>query len=659
MIIEKICIHNFGPFYWDQDIIFNAECNGVHIIRGGNGQGKTSLQRAILWALYGEVHDRKGQPIRPTSLLNLNAYEEDLYEFWVTIWFTHNGESWSIFRKMSSKNHNDNAYTENMKLDVIKDGQILSDPQKEIERLLPYHVSRFYFFDGEMLRDYEALLEQDQSSAKLLRDSIEHVLGVPYLKMAKEDLNAIAKQFTKERNRLLRRIGGKDLDEMAQEIQFNEKNIEDCEIKISNLRVQKENLENEILAKKREQKDLEEVRDLAQTRLNIEAKIKNLELDKSKFLNAMQSNVSALYKTLLLPVAKNVELQLNVRYENILEDYEKKRNLQLLIGQLEHNRNEQKCSLCGAILDENKLKEIDYNLSEARAKLELLGDVHEPPIELKYYKDKFRKMRQEAISGNIFMEINKSIQDIDYEIAMLSNQLKDIEEKLIGVDYDKPKSIEREIQMLQREKGRIEGLEESSRQDLVDLLKTKGELDRIMNSIPQRELYDLNKYLYNISNLIQIFEEAIAEYRDARRNDIEKIASEIFRQIRSKEEFDHLEINDEYGLSIITERGKRLNRTEWRSSGEEQLVALSLIGALNKCAQISAPIFMDTPFGRFDTTHGERVLRFLPNFADQIVLLVTDREFRKGDERFLDGKIRDDFTIESLGEKEGSRIRPT
>jgi len=112
-------------------------------------------------------------------------------------------------------------------------------------------------------------------------------------------------------------------------------------------------------------------------------------------------------------------------------------------------------------------------------------------------------------------------------------------------------------------------------------------------------------------------------------------------------------------LSIITEKGKSLDRGEWRSSGEEQLVALALIGALNKCAQIKAPVFMDTPFGRFDTKHGEKVLKFLPKLADQVVLLVTDREFRKGDEAVLEENIRDDFTIKYLGENEGSVIKKT
>lgn len=35
---------------------------------------------------------------------------------------------------------------------------------------------------------------------------------------------------------------------------------------------------------------------------------------------------------------------------------------------------------------------------------------------------------------------------------------------------------------------------------------------------------------------------------------------------------------------------------------------------------------MDSPFGRLDREHGDRVIRMLPNLASQVLLLVQDRE---------------------------------
>jgi len=162
-----------------------------------------------------------------------------------------------------------------------------------------------------------------------------------------------------------------------------------------------------------------------------------------------------------------------------------------------------------------------------------------------------------------------------------------------------------------------------------------------------------------VKPIIEILEEAISAYRDEQRERVGTIASDIFRELRTKSSFAKLVINDQFGLNIITTDGLKLDRAEWRSAGEEEVVALSLVGALNRGAQIKAPVFMDTPFGRLDTKHGERILTFLPKMSEQVVLLVTDREFRKQDEKFLAGYIKSDHTLIHKGETEGSQIQAT
>jgi hypothetical protein len=39
---------------------------------------------------------------------------------------------------------------------------------------------------------------------------------------------------------------------------------------------------------------------------------------------------------------------------------------------------------------------------------------------------------------------------------------------------------------------------------------------------------------------------------------------------------------------------------------------------------------MDSPFGRLDMTHGDRVMNLLPELAPQVLLLATDRELSEG-----------------------------
>jgi len=385
-----------------------------------------------------------------------------------------------------------------------------------------------------MLRDYEALLEQDQDSTKLLKDSIEYVLGVPYLKIAKEDLSFIEKQFEKERNKLIKKMGSSNLQEVAENLQSVMADIEDKEKLITVLKEQKDRLRTEILAKKRELADLSEVRDLAQSRLNLEMEIKDLDARKSQILAKMQIKVSGLYKTLLIPPAQNVISKLEIKSNDVLEAYNKRQELKNIVSRIEKDIAEQKCSLCGAILDQEKVINLEKELKEAYTKLELIGEVPEPPMDLVFYKKRLQGMISEAVQREDFVEINKDLSDIDYKIAVLSNKLTDIENKLSGIDSEMPKKLEIEIQDAVRELGRIDGLEEAAKEDLTELIKTKGEWERIMASIPQKELDELNKKIYCTSSLVQVFDDAISKYRDERRSDIEKTASEILDKLGRK-----------------------------------------------------------------------------------------------------------------------------
>jgi len=100
-------------------------------------------------------------------------------------------------------------------------------------------------------------------------------------------------------------------------------------------------------------------------------------------------------------------------------------------------------------------------------------------------------------------------------------------------------------------------------------------------------------------------------------------ATEIFKLLTTDPTYAGLQINENYGLVILRHDQIAVGQ---RSAGAEQIVALSLLGALNRLATKRGPVIMDTPFGRLDRTHRANILRFVPTMADQVVLLVHDGE---------------------------------
>jgi DNA sulfur modification protein DndD len=655
LIIQNIEIVNFGPFVGSQKIIFNNGGLGVHLIRGMNGSGKTSIQRAILWCLYGSVKDRNGNEIKSTSLLNYTAKKRDIYDFYVNLGFRHEGGAWILHRRMQGKSHSDREYSSHMNLSLTKDGEIIANPAQVIQRIIPSDISRFFFFDGEMLSDYEELL-YTEADTMLLRNSIESVLGIPYLKTSREDVRMVQRMIESQRNKILRRLGGDEYDEIVKQSEVVQENINQCENNIKVMEAQSTQLEAESLSKKRDLTKIESIKKLSLDRIRFESEIKTLQSEKEGEFTKRSQYISQLYKNVLSGTAQSLVSKLETMHDRVMKKYDKK---QKLLGEKElisKGMAEQKCRTCGTILNEAKLNDLRNQLKEIDIKIDALTEIPEPNLEFEQYAEVLRKVVSFNEQNESIGMIQKRIDEIDYEIAVKNSQLNKIKEALVGQDEEEPKRIEMEIRNIEREMGRIEGLMTTERESLKEFVKMKGELDEKISSIDQSELNVLVKRIETTQAIIQILEEAIGEYSKQKKQEVETEATRIFRQIKSKDIFDHLQINDQYGLAIVTKSGAVLDRGEIRSSGEEQTVALSLIGALNKCANIDVAVFMDTPMGRLDEVISENVLRFIPNLADQVTLLVTGKELRRGDEKFLEGKIMSDFTVKHISEEDGSKI---
>src|SRR5205085_9245172 len=128
------------------------------------------------------------------------------------------------------------------------------------------------------------------------------------------------------------------------------------------------------------------------------------------------------------------------------------------------------------------------------------------------------------------------------------------------------------------------------------------------------------------------------------RAEVETQASDIFRRLTTDARYQGLRINENYGLTIVGENGRQVSV---RSAGAEQVVALSLIGALNRLAIKKGPVIMDTPFGRLDVKHRANILRFVPTLAEQVVLLVHGGEVnRERDLAEVAERIDEEYVIE-------------
>jgi DNA repair exonuclease SbcCD ATPase subunit len=155
--------------------------------------------------------------------------------------------------------------------------------------------------------------------------------------------------------------------------------------------------------------------------------------------------------------------------------------------------------------------------------------------------------------------------------------------------------------------------------------------------------------------LADLFREAVAVYRNRLRGRVEKDATELFLKLTSEPDDAGLRINDQYGLTIVHKDGTDI---VVRSSGAEQIVALSLMGALQKNAPLRGPIIADSLLMRVDDTHRANLVRALPSMSEQVVVLVFRAELRPQDARhLLNGNLLAEYELSRVSAKH-TRIEP-
>ena len=82
-----------------------------------------------------------------------------------------------------------------------------------------------------------------------------------------------------------------------------------------------------------------------------------------------------------------------------------------------------------------------------------------------------------------------------------------------------------------------------------------------------------------------------------------------------------------------------------RSAGAEQIVAMSLIEALNFNGRRVGPMIMDTPVGRLDKIHRSNILNYLPKVVTQLALFSHSGEIEDNSEFIKKGMVGRKYRI--------------
>ena len=597
-------------------------------------RGKTSLVNAIRWCLYGKVVARTGVQKPTARLISYDALDAREHFMRVVLDFTHDGHSYELERHVQShvRPSRDSDLQESVSL--RKEGQFVPerDVRDTVGAILHDEIARFFLFDGEMLSQYEVLVSEG-SHTDLLRQSIERILGLPALQRALSDIDDLQSDATRRQRLAVRHE--KRADKLANEADEIESDLDsiDSDIKeLKSLQSEKQQRREDLVERRARIASIEADVQLVE---QLDARVLQATTDREELRKDIRGLLAEAWAE---PVAKRAS-ELLLSYENdferVLADRELAVQLEFRIENLNGMLDTGTCPVCEHTA--SSAQRMDYeakvaDLWKQRSQVQDHGAASED-ITLK-----MRELRRFSSTGNlaIVREKERGFRRANLAIRKLKRELEETSERLRGHDTAEVRNIQDEYDRvvgdLRELEHELKRLESKRAEKLAERLRVRQQISRLPEANPrittESSIYDA---------LTDAFTKTIVQFREELRTIVEGQASHIFRQITTEPEYSGLVINEQYGLEIVDSSGHVIHD---RSAGAEQVVALSLMAALNRAAVREGPIVMDTPFGRLDVGHRKNILEFVPTMGSQVILLVQSGEVdAERDLVHLQGKI--------------------
>jgi len=640
--LRKLAVRNFGPYRHEQEIVFPPQ-DGVTIVHGENQRGKTSLLNAIRYALFGTVLSRGERPLPFTQIENREEAQDGTHGFSVTLEFDYHSVPYKLTRTVAplraAVTPTSNAdYKEECFLE--RAGHMLSQESvhDELTRIMPETVSRFFLFDGELLQQYEALLHFDDDIGVRIKESIERILGVPVLTNAR----AAAKEFV-----------GRAQQQEGKAATKNQK-TQEFGAQYTNLTAKREGHREELQRKLEEIEELKAQKKTSDSEVARYARVSALFQERERLRNALgtlEQREQDKKQRLKIYMADAWLGVLRCRVNDVYTRLEQTRDalqtrearrvaaeeaLTALAGQ----QISTPCPTCSRDLsptERDKLVAILRNrASEDSHGREELAKVVQQLGTLRSGATNFDAGHMQELLGDI--------DEIRQEHHGYTRRLGEIDEETADHSETSYRDSCRNRDLVER---KLMAAEEGAAAERRALEEVDQNIEKIHRQLTRYGGDDLARHARRAeiaAKLYALLDAAVALYRERLRKRVEADASDLFLRLTSEPDYSGLRINENYGLQIMHRDGDIVSV---RSAGAEHIVALSLIGALQKNAPLRGPIIMDSPFGRLDRVHTEKVVSAMPTMAPQVVLLIHGNELDKDMvRRKLGGNMRREYRIQ-------------
>jgi len=618
MILETLRVKNFRQYYKEQKIAFSAGPKNVTVIRGSTGAGKTNLFSAINWCLYGDDAGlgTQGEIVNKKALAE--AIKGSRVDAEVELRFRHTDSDGSEHSYVAVRSTRDDSLRLSR---VTKKGlEELPNPILMLNTILPKDVRTYFFFDGEKIDDFAKPEHESQ-----IKDAVYSVLQLEVLERGNAHLNSVADEYERELKKL--DTGGvlegltKEKEQKADELKNAEEQLGRDRKELNSARDVVDEMDRELGKQRDVQGDAKRREQLENERSRIEDELEAL-------FSTLRDLGSTGYSVL--------GLELLTKASDAINDKRQRGEIPAGIReQFVRDLLEKAKCICG--------REISNDGPERQTLLALLNRSMPSTIEDKILETSGLLLALRAKSQQRFealVNLKKRKAALDDDLSRVTKEADDITAKLEGVAIQQVQILENKRRAAQSRANELFVSVGRSEQQIRDL---ENEIRDLNHRIQKTEGLEgkaqaVQKKLSLARQAGEAIEEVHERFAQVMRKRIEEETKRIFGMLVWKEsQFTKVELTEDYRLVVLDRWGSPA-RPEL-SAGERQLLSLSFIIALSRVSEGSAPVVMDTPFGRLDTQPRENICRHIPELVNQVVLLVTGEELHGHTLEILKPKI--------------------
>ena len=641
MYFTKVELHNFGIYKGHHEMCLSnqIENRNVTLIGGLNGRGKTTFLDAILLALYGKQAlkyiQENARSYERLLLEHINKHATDDLTYVAVSLCLEDGTVLRVCRNWKIKGKKVDE-----SISVQKNGTIdkyLGDSWSYyIEEILPFGIARFFFFDNEKITQLA-----DDASFEQIKTSIKSAIGVSTIEKTISHIDSVIRRkesalqaFEKSEVNQTYHIVEIQLKEINGKIEEARRNAEDLKLKCENIAITIETKEKEFWSSGG---DLSLSRDaINREKEKIKAQVQEV---RDEIMSRVSDPSTPLFMCRKLVVqAYNEEIEGQRREALRLSDS--------IIGNIQQHILER---FNQSDLDPNTLEIITSIVKQEIGKYISSGDSTEhismaPATMLLFDK----------LISSVFHVLDQKIETLisyedtqENELMSLDAHLGESDEKAMAMKlYEALKEYERQKALFedqyQKQKALIESLERQK-----EILHTKC-LQLIKTIAEKESTNDDNSRIIKYAVMsIEVLKEFKIRLQREKIDKLSITATECFHALVEKDSLVskiHID-TDSLDVTILDIEGHELLKNQL-SAGEQQMFAISIVWALARTSGYKAPVVIDTPMARLDSSHRANfVTRYLPAASSQVMVLSTDEEIYG---RYLDmirENVIDYFTL--------------